>query len=158
MIFMLSQGFSIPCRKLARVGFEPTTSCLPCTRSNHWAIWPNDEMCLMVYRIKWPRSSSQYKDDNFKEKILQDLAETGSKLFRNLKNKGGITEKQLKYFMIDFKKATNLGKLYLLPKIHKRLFKVPVSSVISNCGTPTEKSLSFWIVSLNRLCKKVGHT
>ena len=30
----------------------------PCTRSNHWAIWPNDEMCLMVYRIKWPRSSS----------------------------------------------------------------------------------------------------
>ena len=29
-----------------------------CTHSNHWAIWSNDEMCLMVYRIKWPRSSS----------------------------------------------------------------------------------------------------
>ena len=25
---------------------------------NHWAIWPNDQTCLMVYRIKWPRSSS----------------------------------------------------------------------------------------------------
>ena len=40
------------------MGFEPTTSCLPCTRSNHWATWPKDEKCLMVYRIKWPRSSS----------------------------------------------------------------------------------------------------
>ena len=52
-----------------------------------------------------------YKDVNFKEKMLQDLAETSNKLFRNLKNKGGITEKQLKYFRIDFKKVTNLGKL-----------------------------------------------
>ena len=25
----------IPCRKLAPEEFEPTTSCLPCTRSNH---------------------------------------------------------------------------------------------------------------------------
>ena len=55
---LLSYSFSIPYRKLARVGFEPMTSCLPCTPSNHWTIWPNDEICLMVYRIKWPRSSS----------------------------------------------------------------------------------------------------
>ena len=48
----------IPYIKLVRVGFKHTTSCLPCTGSNHWAIWPNDEMCLMVCRIKWPRSSS----------------------------------------------------------------------------------------------------
>ena len=74
-----------------------------------------------------------------KKKMLQDLAETSNKLFRNLKNKGRITEKQLKYFTIDFKKATNLGKLYLLPKIHKRLFEVPRRPVISNCGTSTEK-------------------
>ena len=32
MVSILSWGFSIPYRKLARVGFEPTTSCLPCTR------------------------------------------------------------------------------------------------------------------------------
>ena len=48
------------------------------------------------------------KDVNFKEQMLQDLAETSNKLFRNLKSKGGITEKQLKYFTIDFKKAINL--------------------------------------------------
>ena len=31
----------------------------------------------------------------------------------------GITEKELKYFSYNFK--TNLSKLYLLTKIHKRL-------------------------------------
>ena len=34
-----------------------------------------------------------YKDVNFTEKMLQNLAETSNKLFRNLKNKEGITEK-----------------------------------------------------------------
>ena len=33
MAFILSESFSILYRTLARVGFEPTTSCLPCTRS-----------------------------------------------------------------------------------------------------------------------------
>ena len=81
-----------------------------------------------------------YKDVDFKEKMLQDLAETSNKLFKNLKNKRGITEKELKCFKIDFKKATNLSKLYLLPKIHKRLSEVPGRPVISNCRTPTEVS------------------
>ena len=80
-----------------------------------------------------------YEDVSLKKKIFHDLSEISNKLFRNLKSKGGITEKQLKYFTIDFKKATHLGKLYLLPKIHKRLFEVPGRPVISNCGTPTEK-------------------
>ena len=96
-----------------------------------------------------------YKDVNFKGKILHDLAETSNKLFRNLKDKRGITEKQLKYFTIDFKKTTNLRRLYLLSKIHKRLFEVPGRPVIPNCGTPTEKVSE----SLDsELCIKVGHT
>ena len=33
--------------------------------------------------------------------------------------------------------------MYLLPKIHKRLYDVPGRSVISNCGTPTEKAPEF---------------
>ena len=69
---------------------------------------------------------------------MQDLAEISNKLFKNLKNKGGITKKELKHFTVDFKKATNLDKLYLLPKIHKPLFEVPSRPVISNCGTSTE--------------------
>ena len=49
----------------------------------------------------------------------------------------------MKYFTYEYKKACNLGKLYLLPKIHKRLFNVPGRPVISNCGTPTEKVSEF---------------
>ena len=69
--------------------------------------------------------------------MLQDLSETSNKSFRN--PKGRITAKALKHFTINFKKATNLSKLYLLPKIHKRLSEVPGRPVISNCGTLTEK-------------------
>ena len=50
-----------------------------------------------------------------------------------------ITENENNYFGFNFKKATNLGKLFLLPKIHKGLWKVPGQPVTSNCGTPTEK-------------------
>ena len=77
------------------------------------------------------------------KKCCKILAETSDNLFRNLKSIGGITEKQLKYFTIDFKKATILGKLYLLPKTHKCLFEVPGRPVISNCGTSMEKVSEF---------------
>ena len=60
-------------------------------------------------------------------------------------------EKELKYFSYDFKKTTNLGKLYLLPKIYKQLFNVPGRPGISNCGTPNKKAsgfLDFYLKSL----------
>ena len=41
--------------------------------------------------------------------------------------------------MYEYKKVTNLGKLYLLSKIHERLHDVPETPVISNCGIPTGK-------------------
>ena len=82
---------------------------------------------------------SVYESVKFKDKILQDLAKKSNGIFKGLKQKGEITEKQLKYFTIEHKKATSLGKMYLLPKIHKRLYDVPGRPVISNCGTRTEK-------------------
>ena len=80
-----------------------------------------------------------YKSVKFKDKILQDLAEKSNGTFKGLKLKGKITEKQA----TKHKQATNLGKTYLLPKIHKRLYDVPGRPVISNCGTPTEKASEF---------------
>ena len=44
---------------------------------------------------------------------------------------------------MSFKETCNLEKLYLLPKIHKRLSSVPGRPVISNCGRPTEKVSKF---------------
>ena len=70
---------------------------------------------------------------------MKESANSSNKLFTSLKTKRSITEKELKYFTIEFRKATNLGKLYLLPKIHKCLENVPGRPIISNCHTPTEK-------------------
>ena len=41
------------------------------------------------------------------------------------------------------KKECNLGKLYLLQKIHRRLFNLPGQPVISNSRTPTETVSEF---------------
>ena len=60
---------------------------------------------------------------------------------KGLNQEDKITEKHFEYFT----KATNLGKMYLLPKIHKRLCDVPGRPVILNCGTPTEKALEFFL-------------
>ena len=54
-----------------------------------------------------------------------------------------MSHKTLKYFTYEYKKSTNLGKYYLLPKIHKRLNKVPGRRFISNCGAPIEKASEF---------------
>ena len=68
-----------------------------------------------------------------------------NRMVSNLKKRGYITEKQLKYFYYEYGKATNFGKLYILPKIHKRLHNVPDRPVILNCDTPTEKCSEFFI-------------
>ena len=94
-----------------------------------------------------------YKEVKFREKMLSDLVDTSNKFFKGLKTKGCISEKNLKYFSYEFKKACNLGKLYLLPKIHKRLSDVPGRPVISNCGAPTEKVSEFLDFHLKPIMK-----
>ena len=54
---------------------------------------------------------------------MSDLTEKSSRIFKGLYNKKLITEKELKYFKFNFKNACCLGKMYLLPKIHKKLFE-----------------------------------
>ena len=84
-----------------------------------------------------------YRKVAFKDKILSQLVDCSNRFFKNLKMKGQITKKELKYFRYEFKKSRNLGKLYLLPKIHKSLENVPGRPVISNCSTQTEKVSEF---------------
>ena len=84
-----------------------------------------------------------YKDVSCNEKILSDLVASSNKIFNSSERKGAISEKEMKYFLYDYKDATNLGKLYFLHKIHKKLFNVPGHPAISNCGAPTEKASKF---------------
>ena len=62
---------------------------------------------------------------NYKEKIQSELVDKSNSVFKELKRKGYVSDKTLKYFTYEYKKATNLGKFYLLPKIRKRLNNVP---------------------------------
>ena len=66
-----------------------------------------------------------------------------NKVFSSLEKRGYITEKQFKFFSNEYRKATKFGELYFLPKILKGLHSFTGGSVISNCGTPTEKCSEF---------------
>ena len=73
-------------------------------------------------------------------------------MFRRLLSKKCILPEESKYFSYYFKRVTNFGKLYFLPKIHKRLYNEPGHHVIYDCGTPTETGRNTWITTLNPLC------
>ena len=92
----------------------------------------------------------------FKEKILQDLVGTSNNIFKSLRGKGKMTEKQLKYFTIAHKKATNLGKICLLPKIHKNFLMFQANQLYRTVACLQKRFQSFWIVILKVLCKKAG--
>ena len=51
---------------------------------------------------------SVYQKVNFKEKLLCELVDKSNSSFKKLKRMGCISDKTLKYFIYEFKKATNL--------------------------------------------------
>ena len=78
------------------------------------------------------RDTNICEDVNINENILTGLVVRSNKIFNRLCSRKLISEKELKCFTYSFKKATNLGKLYFLPKIQERMNCVPVRPVISN--------------------------
>ena len=107
-----------------------------------------------VYVFEAKKKLSVYRDVSNSKNILHKLSEARDKMFISLRKKGVITEKQIKYFTYEYKKATNFSKLYFLYKILKRLFEVPGRPVISNCGTPTDKWSEFFDHHLKKVTKK----
>ena len=95
-----------------------------------------------------------YQEVQFNKQMLSNLVDTSKNFFSGLKTKRFIAEKELKYFTYKYKNACNLGKMYLLPKIHKRLSDVPGRPVISNCGMPAEKVSEFLDYELKPVMQK----
>ena len=93
-----------------------------------------------------------YKDVNFKEEMLQNLAKTSNKLFKTLKVKEESQKNNCSFL------PTNLGKLYLLPRFISSYLKFQVGQSIHTVVLLQKNFLSFWKVSLNWLCKKVRRT
>ena len=95
------------------------------------------------------RSNKQLEDSaiydgiNCNEKICSQLVDSSNNCFKKLNSDGYISYKEKKDVTYEDKKVSNLGKLYLLPKIHKILFNVTGRPVISNCRTPIKKVSEF---------------
>ena len=81
------------------------------------------------------KDSETYESRSFKDADLTKLIEKSNSIIQSLEKRKLITKVELNYFAYRYKKATYFGKMYLLPKIHKRLLNVPGCPVISNCGT-----------------------
>ena len=115
-------------------------------------VW--DRSDYVMEAEKQLKDSKVYKNISDSKDLIPKLTEKSKKIFESLKRRGLISKKQLKYFRFDFKKAYNLRKLYLLPKIHKRMFNVLGRPVISNCGTPTENVFEFLDSHLQPIMRK----
>ena len=113
----------------------------PADKGSCVVVWDRED--YLKEAKKQLQDQSIYVDTNFQQKELSKLVKWSNAYFTKLKNEGFLTEKELKYFLFNFKNSTNFGKLYFLPKIHKRVENVPGRPVISNCGVPTEKASKF---------------
>ena len=54
-------------------------------------------------------------------------------IFKGLKQKGKMTEKQLIYFTTEHKKTSNLGKMYFFPKNHKISWETSYIELWNTC-------------------------
>ena len=89
------------------------------------------------------KDRNTYKNVKFGDNDLVKLVEQSNKIFKQLLTMQNISSSEFKYCSYSYKKSTNLGKMYLFPKTHKRLENVSGRSVISNCVTSTEKVSEF---------------
>ena len=105
----------------------------PADKGSCVVVW--DRTDYLLEAEKHLSDSSTYKEVKFGDKELLKLVEESNKMFKRLLSKKCILPEESKYFSYNFKKVTNLGKLYFLPKIHKRLYNVPGRPVISNWYT-----------------------
>ena len=105
-------------------------------------VWDREDYIAEADR-QFKEKETYDESSSFKDVDLVKLVERSNSIYQSLRKRKVITEEELKYFTYEYKKATNFGKMYLLPKIHKRLLNAPSQLVISNCGTPTEKPSEF---------------
>ena len=73
-------------------------------------VWDRNDYVLEAE--KQLSDTTVYRGVNSSNETLTKLSEASNKMFGSLRRKGFITEKQLKYFTYEYKKATNFGKLY----------------------------------------------
>ena len=99
------------------------------------------------------QDNGTYESDSFKDADLIKLVEKSNSIFQSHEKKKLFIEEELKHFTYNCKKATNIGKMYLFPKIHKHLVNVPDCCVILNYSAPTEKASKFLVDHLQPIVR-----
>ena len=107
----------------------------PADKGSCVVVW--DKLDYLAEAENHLKDNNTYQDVKFGDDDLVKLVEKSNQMFKQLLFKQNISSSEFNYFSYNYKKSTNLGKMYLLPKIYKRF------PVISNCGTPTEKVSEF---------------
>ena len=111
--------------------------------------------------IVWDRednikeTSKQLQDKEVYMEVPNDSSALVSTIFMSLekiRKRRDLSHDTLNHFLV---KDPKFARLYLLPKIHKRLYDVPGRPVISNCGFYTENISSFLDFHLQPLAQKV---
>ena len=113
----------------------------PAYKGSCLVVW--DKLDYLAEAENHLKDNNTYQDAKLGDNDLVNLVEKSSQMFKQLLSKQNISSSEFKHFSYNYKKPTNLGKMYLLPKIHKRLQSVPSRPVISNCGTTPEKVSEF---------------
>ena len=119
---------------------DQNTIIKPADKGSSVVVWDREDYFAEADRQL--KDNDTYESSSFKDADLVKLVEKRS-ILQSLRKGKLVTEEQLKYFTCKYKKATNFGKMYLLPKVYKHLVNVPGHTVISNCGMPTKKASNF---------------
>ena len=113
-------------------------------------IWSKHEYLL--------EASNQLSDTNVccksNSSTLQKVNSEIKSVLRDMFNLKEIDQKIMNYLTV---KKPQLGRFYLLPKIHKRTINVPGRPVISNNGTATERISSFLDFNLKNIIPTIPH-
>ena len=113
----------------------------PADKGSVTVVWDKNDYLQEAYGQLQDKKT--YQKSNFGSDKLENLVKTSNGKFHSLFQRKLIDKKAYEYLKYPTLGETNLGKMYLLPKIHKRLSNVPGRAVISNCGAPTEKVSEF---------------
>ena len=113
----------------------------PADKGSCVVVW--DKLDYLAEAENHLKDNSTYQDVKFGDDDLAKLVEKSNQMFKQLLSKQNISSLEFKHLSHSYKKSTNLVKMYLLPKIRKRLESVPGRPVISKCGTPIGKVSEF---------------
>ena len=102
---------------------DRNTIIKPVDNGSYVVVWDREDYIAEANRQL--KDNETYESSSFKDVVLVKLVGKSNSIFQSLRKRKLIIVHELKYFTYKYKKATNFGKMYVLPKVHKYSFIVP---------------------------------